>query len=63
MNLFQFIHPTLQKRIFQKVDELMAICDVLKERISEVQATQVKLADAVVGCWMMNFCMTIYAAK
>lgn len=37
-----------QQRIVAKVDELMAICDTLKTRIEEAQATQVHLADAVV---------------
>ncbi|MCS7488060.1 restriction modification system subunit S [Marinomonas sp. BSi20414] len=37
-----------QHRIVAKVDELMAICDQLKTRLSEVQTTQLNLADALV---------------
>lgn len=46
-----FILPPLteQYRIVAKVDELMAICDSLKERLNDAQATQVQLADAIVG--------------
>lgn len=36
-----------QPRIVDKVDELMALCDTLKERIRESQATQLYLADAM----------------
>jgi type I restriction enzyme S subunit len=47
-----FIMPPLseQHRIVAKVDELMAICDQLKARLTDVQTTQVHLADAVVEC-------------
>ena len=46
-----FILPPLteQYRIVAKVDELMAICDSLKERLNDAQATQVQLADAIVA--------------
>ena len=37
-----------QHRIVAKVDELMALCDTLKERLHDAQATQVQLADAIV---------------
>lgn len=37
-----------QQRIVAKVDELMALCDSLKERISDAQTTQIHLADAIV---------------
>lgn len=37
-----------QHRIVAKVDELLAICNALKSRIQDAQATQVHLADAVV---------------
>ena len=37
-----------QQRIVAKVDELMAICDQLKARLSDAQTTQLHLADAVV---------------
>ena len=37
-----------QHRIVAKVDELMAICDQLKTRLTDAQTTQVHLADAVV---------------
>lgn len=37
-----------QHRIVAKVDELMAICDQLKARLSDAQTTQLHLADAVV---------------
>ncbi len=37
-----------QRRIVAKVDELFAVCDALKERISESQVTQLNLADALV---------------
>jgi type I restriction enzyme S subunit len=37
-----------QHRIVAKVDELMAICDQLKARLSDVQTTQLNLADALV---------------
>lgn len=37
-----------QHRIVAKVDELMAICDKLKDRLQEAQTTQIHLADAIV---------------
>ena len=37
-----------QHRIVAKVDELMALCDALKERLADAQATQIHLADAIV---------------
>jgi type I restriction enzyme S subunit len=37
-----------QHRIVAKVDELMALCEQLKARLSDAQATQLHLADAVV---------------
>ena len=37
-----------QHRIVAKVDELMALCDQLKARLSDAQTTQLHLADAVV---------------
>jgi type I restriction enzyme S subunit len=37
-----------QHRIVAKVDDLMAICDVLRTRLNDAQATQVYLADAIV---------------
>ncbi|WP_283787024.1 restriction endonuclease subunit S [Bermanella sp. WJH001] len=42
------VPPAEEKnRIVAKVDELMALCDTLKERIRESQATQLHLADAM----------------
>ena len=37
-----------QHRIVAKVNELMALCDTLKDRLNEAQITQAQLADAVV---------------
>ncbi|MEX2475856.1 restriction endonuclease subunit S, partial [Marinobacter sp.] len=37
-----------QHRIVQKVDELMALCDQLKERLSQARKTRCQLAEAVV---------------
>jgi len=37
-----------QHRIVAKVDELMALCDKLKEFLQQVQQTQIHLTDAVV---------------
>lgn len=37
-----------QHRIVHKVDELMALCDRLKERLSQANDTRCKLADAIV---------------
>jgi type I restriction enzyme S subunit len=46
-----FMLPPLaeQHRIVAKVDELMALCDTLKARITEAQTTQIQLADTIVG--------------
>jgi type I restriction enzyme S subunit len=47
---FEFPVPPLaeQHRIVAKVDELMALCEQLKARLSDAQTTQLHLADAVV---------------
>ncbi|MFI8620622.1 restriction endonuclease subunit S [Marinomonas sp. NPDC078689] len=37
-----------QHRIVAKVDELMALCDQLKTRLTDAQTTQVQLADGIV---------------
>lgn len=37
-----------QERIVAKVDELMALCDQLRSRLSDAQTTQLHLADALV---------------
>ena len=37
-----------QHRIVQKVDELMALCDQLKERLSQASETRCQLAEAIV---------------
>jgi type I restriction enzyme S subunit len=37
-----------QHRIVAKVDELMALCEQLKTRLSDAQTTQLHLADAVI---------------
>ncbi|QSR34218.1 restriction endonuclease subunit S [Marinobacterium iners] len=37
-----------QKRIVQKVDELMALCDQLKERLNQASETRCQLAEALV---------------
>ena len=37
-----------QNRIVAKVDELMAICDQLKDKLQESQQTQVHLTDAII---------------
>jgi type I restriction enzyme S subunit len=37
-----------QHRIVEKVDELMALCDQLKDRLNQAQTLQQQLADAVV---------------
>ncbi|EDQ02236.1 restriction endonuclease subunit S [Shewanella benthica] len=48
---FEFPVPPLaeQQRIVAKVDELMALCEQLKARLSDAQTTQLHLADAVVS--------------
>lgn len=45
----QFILPPLQeqKRIVEKVDQLFAICDQLKEKIRAAEETQLQLADVL----------------
>jgi type I restriction enzyme S subunit len=40
--------PNEQNRIVQKVDELMALCDQLKERLNQTSETRCQLAGAVV---------------
>lgn len=47
---FSFPMPPLeeQHRIVAKVDELMALCDQLKARLSDAQTTQLHLTDAIV---------------
>lgn len=37
-----------QHRIVAKVDELMALCDTLKERLADAKTTQIHLADEIV---------------
>ncbi len=37
-----------QSRIIDKVNELIAICDELNDKINDAQTTQVQLADAIV---------------
>ncbi len=37
-----------QKRIVSKVDELMAICDQLKEKLKQSQETQIQLTNALI---------------
>jgi type I restriction enzyme, S subunit len=50
MNTFVIALPPVaeQHRIVAKVDELMALCDVLKQRIEDARTTQIHLADAIV---------------
>lgn len=50
MKGFPVLLPPLaeQRRIVAKVDELMALCDTLKDRLHEAQATQINLADSIV---------------
>lgn len=50
MNLLPIALPPKeeQRRIVAKVDELLALCDTLKARINDAQATQIHLADAIV---------------
>jgi type I restriction enzyme S subunit len=47
---FSLIIPPLeeQDRIVAKVDELMALCDQLKARLSDAQTTQFHLTDAII---------------
>ena len=51
-NISKFLIPipplAEQRRIVAKVDELMAICDQLKEKLQQSQKTQVQLTDALV---------------
>jgi type I restriction enzyme S subunit len=37
-----------QKRIVNKVNELMTLCDQLKVKLSQVQATRLNLTDSIV---------------
>jgi type I restriction enzyme S subunit len=37
-----------QDRIVQKVDELMALCDKLKERLNKISKTRCQLAESVI---------------
>jgi len=37
-----------QYQIVAKVDELMALCDILKARLNDAQTTRVQLANAIV---------------
>jgi type I restriction enzyme S subunit len=37
-----------QKQILLKAEELMAMCDMLKDRLNKAQITQIQLADAIV---------------
>jgi type I restriction enzyme S subunit len=50
LELFEIPFPPLteQRRIVAKVNELMALCDTLKDRLNEAQTTQIQLADAIV---------------
>ena len=50
MNSIPISLPPLaeQHRIVTKVDELMALCDDLKQQLNEAQTTQMRLTDAVV---------------
>jgi type I restriction enzyme S subunit len=51
-NISKFVTPVPpleeQHRIVSKVDELMALCDSLKERLNQAQTTQLHLTDAIV---------------
>jgi predicted GIY-YIG superfamily endonuclease len=47
-SLFQLPPLPEQHRIVAKVNELMAVCDKLKTRIKDVQATQIQIANAIV---------------
>ena len=47
-NLYALPPIEEQHRIVAKVDELMAICDSLKERLNEARETRIFLADAIV---------------
>ncbi len=50
LELFEIPCPPLaeQHRIVAKVNELMELCDMLKARLNDAQATQVHLAEAIV---------------
>ena len=50
MNSIHIMLPPLaeQHRIVAKVDELMALCDQLKNSLHQAQETQIQLTDAVV---------------
>ncbi len=49
LNKLPLLLPPLneQQRIVTKVDELMVLCDTLKNRINTIQSTQLHLADAI----------------
>jgi len=51
-NIAKFVIPfpplAEQRRIVAKVDKMMDLCDTLKVRLNDAQATQVQLADAIV---------------
>jgi type I restriction enzyme S subunit len=49
-SVYPFMLPPLeeQNRIVAKVDELMALCDQLKARLTDAQTTQLHLTDAIV---------------
>lgn len=49
-SVYPFMFPPLeeQHRIVAKVDELMALCDQLKTRLTDAQTTQLHLTDAIV---------------
>jgi type I restriction enzyme S subunit len=48
-NMIVAVPPELEiARIVIKVDELMALCDQLKESLQQAQKTQIHLTDAVV---------------
>ena len=51
-NISKFLIPipplAEQHRIVAKVDELMTICDQLKEKLQQSQETQIQLTDALV---------------
>lgn len=56
-NLIAIIPPLAeQQRIVKKVDELMALCDQLKDRLNQAQALQQQLADTVVSKSVYDDC-------
>ena len=42
------VNASVSHRIVAKVDELMALCDQLKESLEQAQQTQIHLINAVV---------------